>query len=312
MEEVIVNITEVVDNVNIEVTEVAEDISITVSEAIKGDKGNDGADSTVPGPQGEKGDQGERGLQGERGMKGDTGLKGDKGDTGSTGLQGLQGSKGDTGLTGAKGDQGIQGLKGDTGERGLQGLQGDRGLQGEKGDPFTYSDFTPEQIAALTGEDAEITPELMAEIAALVDIPSNLSELSDDETHRLVTDTEKTSWDGKQPAGSYLLASDITGKVDKVAGKDLSKNDLTDELKTAYDGAVTHAGTSHAPANAQKNSDITTSEIAAKLPVIVQNCNIINADFLVAAGYSIIISYMLEIADGFTLEAGDGAIIEIT
>lgn len=54
-------------------------------------------------------------------------------------------------------------------------------------------------------------------------------------------------------------------KVDKVSGKALSTNDLTNELKTAYDGAVTHAGSTHAPTNAQKNSDITKAEIEAKL-----------------------------------------------
>lgn len=54
-------------------------------------------------------------------------------------------------------------------------------------------------------------------------------------------------------------------KVDKVSGKALSTNDLTNELKSAYDGAVTHAGSAHAPSNAQKNSDITKAEIEAKL-----------------------------------------------
>ena len=34
---------------------------------------------------------------------------------------------------------------------GPQGPQGETGPQGEKGDPFTYADFTQEQLAALTG-----------------------------------------------------------------------------------------------------------------------------------------------------------------
>ena len=37
------------------------------------------------------------------------------------------------------------------GERGPQGPKGDTGATGPKGDPFTYDDFTPEQLAALTG-----------------------------------------------------------------------------------------------------------------------------------------------------------------
>ena len=33
----------------------------------------------------------------------------------------------------------------------MQGPKGDSGQQGEKGDPFTYDDFTPEQLEALRG-----------------------------------------------------------------------------------------------------------------------------------------------------------------
>ena len=43
-------------------------------------------------------------------------------------------------------------IKGDTGE---QGKQGEKGERGEKGDPFTFDDFTPEQLAALKGEKGE-------------------------------------------------------------------------------------------------------------------------------------------------------------
>jgi len=58
---------------------------------------------------------------------------------------------------------------------------------------------------------------------------------------------------------------DLSGLEPKQTGKSLSTNDLTTGLKTSYDGAVTHAGSSHAPSNAQKNSDITKAEIEAKL-----------------------------------------------
>ena len=91
------------------------------------------------GPQGEKGDKGDTGLQGPKGDKGDTGAQGPKGDTGDTGPQG---PKGDTGAIGA------QGPKGDTGETGPRGEQGPKG---DQGDPFTYEDFTEEQLEGLTG-----------------------------------------------------------------------------------------------------------------------------------------------------------------
>ena len=87
----------------------------------------------------------QNGFQGTEGewlasLKGE---KGDKGDKGNTGLQGAKGEKGD------KGDKGDKGEKGDPGAQGIQGEKGEKGEKGDKGDPFTYADFTPEQIAEL-------------------------------------------------------------------------------------------------------------------------------------------------------------------
>ena len=45
----------------------------------------------------------------------------------------------------------------------------------------------------------------------------------------------------------------LGGKVDKAEGKTLTTNDLTNALKTQYDGAVTHAASAHAPVGAQVN-----------------------------------------------------------
>lgn len=54
-----------------------------------------------------------------------------------------------------------------------------------------------------------------------------------------------------------LIKQYVTGvaskKVDVVAGKGLSTNDLTNELKANYDAAYTHSTTPHAPAEAQAN-----------------------------------------------------------
>jgi hypothetical protein len=49
---------------------------------------------------------------------------------------------------------------------------------------------------------------------------------------------------------------DLSGYVLKVEGKDLSANDLTNLLKAAYDAAVTHSGSTHAPANALTQQQI--------------------------------------------------------
>ena len=51
------------------------------------------------------------------------------------------------------------------------------------------------------------------------DIPTSLSSLKEDSNHRTVQDSEKTKWDN------------VTNKVDKVDGKQLSSNDYTNEDK---------------------------------------------------------------------------------
>ena len=64
-------------------------------------------------------------------------------------FKGEKGEKGDTGPQGEKGDKGLQGIQGEKGDK------GDKGDRGEKGNPFTYEDFTPEQLAALKGEKGD-------------------------------------------------------------------------------------------------------------------------------------------------------------
>ena len=120
----------------------------------------------IKGEKGEKGERGEQGLQGERGeqgLPGNDGAKGDKGeafkytDFTEEQLAALKGDKGDIGLTGPQGEigpVGPQGPKGDTGEKGEQGIQG------VKGDPFTYDDFTPDEIANLKKPATDAANEL--------------------------------------------------------------------------------------------------------------------------------------------------------
>ena len=125
--------------------------------------------------------------KGDKGAKGDAGVKGADGitptiavgttTTGEAGTnaevtmsksgttytfnftipKGVKGDKGDTGADGAKGEKGdpftysdftseqLASLKGNKGDK------GDKGDTGAKGDPFTYADFTSEQLAALKG-----------------------------------------------------------------------------------------------------------------------------------------------------------------
>jgi len=154
----------------------------------KGDPGEKGADGAPgeQGPQGEPGPQGEVGPIGPQGPKGDAGtgidIKGafatldalasavtnpNQGDMYNVGesapyiiymwdsvlgwtSQGqLQGPEGPQGPQGPQGEQGIQG------EPGPQGEAGPQGEQGPQGEPFTYEDFTTEQLEALTGPQGE-------------------------------------------------------------------------------------------------------------------------------------------------------------
>ena len=112
-----------------------------------------GSEATVSVVKGESGQALTLGIP--RGAKGDTGAKGDRGEKGEQGPQGIKGPQGPKGIqgdVGPRGEQGIQGPKGPQGLKGDVGPQGERGIQGpkgDKGDPFTYSDFTEDQINSL-------------------------------------------------------------------------------------------------------------------------------------------------------------------
>ena len=79
-------------------------------------------------------------------------------------------------------------------------------------------------VSGLVNED-DLTTKLN-DYALKTSIPTKLSQLAEDSTHRLVTDTEKATWNNK---------------VDKVGGKGLSTNDFTNELKTKLDGIEDNA-----------------------------------------------------------------------
>lgn len=97
-------------------------------------------------------------------------------------------------------------------------------------------------------------------------IPTKLSELTDDSTHRLVTDSEKTSWGAKyaKPSSGIPktdLSSDVQtslGKADtsvqQVSGKGLSTNDFTTTLKNKLDGIA-----SGAEVNVQSDWNVTNT-----------------------------------------------------
>ena len=142
--------------------------------------GEQGADSTVPGPEGPQGEQGEQGLQGPQGVQGiqgDQGIQGEQGDqgiqgevgpvgpqgsqgpVGPTGPQGIPGSTGATGAPGPAGPTGPQGVKGDKGDTGNTGPQGPQGTQGVKGDTGAQGIQGPQGPIGLTGATGPAGPE---------------------------------------------------------------------------------------------------------------------------------------------------------
>ena len=69
-----------------------------------------------------------------------------------------RGAKGDTGASGSPGADGITPHIGDNGNWYIGSAdtgKPSRGAKGDKGDPFTYSDFTAEQLAALKGDKGD-------------------------------------------------------------------------------------------------------------------------------------------------------------
>ena len=96
-------------------------------------------------------------------------------------------------------------------------------------------------------------------------IPSKVSQLTNDSGFITNVPSEYITETELEAKGYLTEHQDISGKVDKVDGKGLSTNDLTNTLKANYDTAYTHSQSTHAPSNAQKNSDITKAEIEAKL-----------------------------------------------
>ena len=85
----------------------------------------------------------------------------------------------------------------------------------------------------------------------------------------------------------------LSGYVEKVTGKGLSTNDLTDALKSNYDNAYTHSQDAHAPANAQANvlegvkvngTTLTISNKTVDIAVPTDNTQLTNgAGYLVAS-----------------------------
>ena len=132
-------------------------------------------------------------------------------------------------------------------------------LQWKYVNEVTWSDLIP--LADITGPAGTITPEVIAQIVSQIPPPDLSGKVDKVTGSALVPTTEIAKIHANTLDHSNSLDHSHTNKTTL----DSVEQALTTALKTSYDGAVTHAGSSHAPSNAQKNSDITKAEIEAKL-----------------------------------------------
>lgn len=113
----------------------------------------------------------------------------------------------------------IQAIKGDTGPQGIQGIQG-----------------PPGENYVITSADYQAIANIVKD-----DIPTALSDLSEDSTHRTVTDNEKTTWNGKynKPSGG-IPKTDLTSDVQSSLSKaDVSVNTtIFENSQAVQDNAI--------------------------------------------------------------------------
>lgn len=107
-------------------------------------------------------------------------------------------------------------------------------------DGIPESDLAPAVQALLDKADTAVQPEAgkglfsgdYNDLANKPDIPADLSDLTDDATHRLVTDTEKSVWNSKQDAIGYTTEN-IANKVTSISS--VSTDTEYPSAKAVYD-----------------------------------------------------------------------------
>lgn len=169
-----------------------------------------------------QGPKGDPGLQGPPGPPGPPGEPGRNGVDGINGEQGIQGPPGKDGINGAKGEQGLQGPPGPPGRDGTKGEQGIPGPPGPKGEPFKYSDFTAEQLAALKGPKGDPGPPGPPGTGANVDLSAYATKQEADNLYLKKVDIRNyiamlgdPRYAYKTELTSYLLKTDAETKYSK-------------------------------------------------------------------------------------------------
>jgi hypothetical protein len=109
---------------------------------------------------------------------------------------------------------------------------------------LTGLNATVAELNALSGVTSNVQSQLNDKADAS-DIPTALSDLSDDSTHRLVTDAEKTAWDAKSDfSGSYTDLTDKPSIPDDLAdlNDDSTHRLVTDTEKSTWNAKSDFSG----------------------------------------------------------------------
>ena len=173
-----------------------------------------GVSATGPaGPAGRDGRDGVDGQPGRDGVDGKDGVDGEKGepfryeDFTEEQLEALRGPEGPAGQPGRDGIDGKDGQDGYTPRKGVDYFDGEPGQPGEKGDPFTYADFTPEQLEELRGpqgipgkdgSDANVT-------AGNIESALGYTPASDDNVNQLKSDIANVQLAVSEKMDSYTI-----------------------------------------------------------------------------------------------------------
>lgn len=194
------------------------------------------------------------------------GVDGINGQDGANGQDGRDGTDGQDGITPTIGNNGNWYLgETDTGKpsRGIQGENGQDGQDGQNG----QDGYTPiKGVDYFTSED----------IASL-NIPTNLSDLTDDTTHRLVSDSEKSTWNSK---------SDFSGNYNDLTNKPTKLSEFTDDLGSNPTHTHSQYLTSHQDISMKQ--DITDNTLNTNNKTVPSAINEVNS---IAKGANQALSY---------------------
>lgn len=196
-------------------------------------------------------------------------------------------------------------------------IEGNKSL-GELGIQDKINDLSSIRSGAMAGATA-VQPEELASVATSGDyndlankpsIPTKLSELSSDSTHRVVTDTKINEWDNKyiKPASGIPesdLSASVQGSLEKANTALQSANDIVTALGyTPYDSTnpsnyITNS--ENAVLLADKNDMASQISWTAGYRVARTNTNALTA----GSGYSVA-DINVKRGDKITVEAGTG------